>query len=111
MSGRTVTAHRRRLRRAEGFSDLEESSHVPGDSVNDAPSSAATRPNGRLRLPRNRKSSPWTRRLLVISVIVVVLLTPLWLDPWTLHELFGGDFGPAATPLHSASARPSPVAP
>ena len=48
----------------------------------------------------------------MVSVIVVVLLTPLWLDPWTLQELFGGSHAtPPATTLPSASAQPTEAAP
>jgi hypothetical protein len=42
----------------------------------------------RIRLPRGRHASPWTSRALVfVSVIGLLLLAPLWLDPVTFNQL------------------------
>ena len=41
-----------------------------------------------IRLPRRRHLSPWaSRRVLLASVVGLLLLIPLWLDPATLGEL------------------------
>ena len=93
---------------------MDEAVHASTDRDDDAdPGSSQASGGGAVRLPRNRNRSPWTWGLLVISVIVVVLLTPLWLDPWTLEELFGGSHSPtpaASQPAATPDARPSEMA-
>lgn len=51
-----------------------------------------------MRLPRGRNASPWSRRLLIVSLVAAVILVPIWLDPTTLRELFGGGSQPTAAP-------------
>jgi hypothetical protein len=57
----------------------------------------------RIRLPRGRHASPWTSRVLgVVSLVGLVLLVPLWLDPVTLNQL--RNVTPAPRPTTSAQA-------
>jgi hypothetical protein len=47
-----------------------------------------TRPRGAVRLPRGRHLSVWSsRRLLLASLAGLVLLVPLWLDPYVLGQV------------------------
>lgn len=55
-------------------------------------------------MPRARNASPWSRRIALASIVLVVLLAPLWIDPLTLNVLRGA---PAATgPLPAETLEP-----
>jgi hypothetical protein len=45
--------------------------------------------NPAVRLPSERRTSPWSRRLVLIVIVSVLLVTPLWLDPVTLDQFRG----------------------
>ncbi len=65
-----------------------------------------------IHLPRRRRSSPWRWAVLAVCVIGVIVLTPLWLDPATLHELLGQSAAPASLePLETFDLRPATNAP
>ena len=86
---------------AEAATDIDENDRAgkPDQRRSDEP---------RIHLPRRRHISPWaSRRLLLGSVIVAVLLVPLWLDPTTLREIKGSTRSPLP-PDDSASQRPNP---
>lgn len=80
----------------------DERQHGSGESV--------SRPE--LHLPANRRSSPWSRRALLISVLAVVLLASLWLDPVTLGQLRGASPqptpAPGRSPATTADRQPPP---
>jgi hypothetical protein len=42
-----------------------------------------------VRLPSTRRTSPWSRRLLLIVIVAVALAMPIWLDPVTLDQFRG----------------------
>jgi hypothetical protein len=56
----------------------------------------------RRRLPTRRNASPWSRRLVIGVVALVVLAAPLWVDPLTLAT-FGGSRVSAPPPPASES--------
>ena len=52
-----------------------------------------------LHLPERRNASPWSKGILLVALVALVLSVPLWIDPGPLAELRGA--GP--TPLPSPS--------
>jgi hypothetical protein len=64
-----------------------------------------------IHLPRRRHVSPWaSRRLLLGSLVVAVLLVPLWLDPATLREIRGTTRSPIPTEFAPPGRPPASVA-
>jgi hypothetical protein len=53
--------------------------------------------NPGFRLPSERRKSPWSRRLVLIVIVSVLLVTPLWLDPVTLDQFRGATPFPIPT--------------
>jgi hypothetical protein len=66
--------------------------------------------NPAVRLPSERGKSPWSRRLVLIVIVSVLLVTPLWLDPVTLDQFRGATPFPIATgpfePLPTVAGSP-----
>ncbi len=64
--------------------------------------------HGHVHLPRRRHVSPWSSRLLIaISIMVALVLMPIWLDPALVGQLQGFTATPAVAP--SASGPPAAV--
>jgi hypothetical protein len=73
------------------------------DQMTDEPTAA---PSNRRPKAARRNALPWSdRSILIVSAIVVLLITPLWLDPATVGEFLG------VVPARAhCLAAPSPVA-
>jgi len=65
-----------------------------------------------MHLPKRRHISPWSNRVLLVALLLVVaLLAPIWLDPVTLGELRGASPLPTAAPsLEPSGGRPRQTA-
>jgi hypothetical protein len=76
------------------------------------PTDATSSPARRLSIKR-RRSLPWSERsILVASLLMVALLSPLWLDPLTLQGLLGmGGPRGSATPAGTDRSRPATAEP
>jgi hypothetical protein len=74
-------------------------SHDPSLAADDDARPDETRPEEStgVRLPRMRRTSPWSRRLFLIIVVSVALLAPVWLDPITLDQFRGASPFPIPT--------------
>ena len=64
-----------------------------------------TRSARRRRLPTGRNASPWSRRLVLGVVVLVLLAAPLWIDPLTLAT-FGGSRVTAPPPASESAENP-----
>jgi len=61
-------------------------------------------------LERHRRSLPWSdRRILAVSLVVVLILVPVWLDPSTLTKVTGGNPTPAPTPTSATATSQPPL--
>ena len=69
-----------------------------GDS-DDQAGNRASGHGAHLHLPERRNASPWSKGILLVALVALILSVPLWIDPLTLAELRGA--GP--TPLPSPS--------
>jgi hypothetical protein len=59
-----------------------------------------------------RRALPWSdRTILVVSLLVVLILIPLWLDPQTLTRVAGGNPSPSPSPTVPGTAAPPIPAP
>jgi hypothetical protein len=97
------------LSESEQPSDQEES-HDP-----DAPLSAHDH-SATVHLPHRRHASPWSNRaVLVVSLLIGLVLAPLWLDPVTLGELTGVRSSPtpevSPSPAKPVNRRPASIDP
>lgn len=78
---------------------ISEDDHRTDDQTADASSL-------RMTMATRRRSLPWSdRSILLVSALIVLLVTPLWLDPVTLGEFLGIERTAAAC---SSSATPEP---
>ena len=65
-----------------------------------------------LALPSRGRGLPWSdRTIFVVSLVVVLVLSPIWIGPNTFLQIIGIQNAPtpAPTPAASPTARPSSV--
>ena len=92
---------------SEERSEVEEREQLEPSVDADVDDDASSTP---VHLPRGRRVSPWSTRIVLVSVVVALLLLPIWLDPFTLREVRNVTPGPG-TPVPTRVARPAtPVA-
>ncbi len=62
------------------------------------------------RARRGRQALPWSDgTILVVSVAIVMLLAPIWIDPTALHDLTGPAASPLVTPAPTFVSPPDVV--